>query len=260
MLISRNQPFPRRSFPNGILNHRAFSVTMAKRGQGAAKALLRCRFVANLGHGTTADEKRKLLTEHLRSRTGHTMPRCVTCVAVFCDESLFSVPPDGAGLVSIQVQGYIQASSAKPPSTMRKWIDSAAWKPVPGGLSSDAEFQTDMRKFNDPNDSMTRLMVFGAVGANNAGRTADKAARQVGCLIENYPQTGCESEAASRHYLSFFPFLSSKLMKAIQYNGLTDRRRVGMPTGGARGRDGRTARCKEAASSTGRYHKSAGDC
>ena len=62
---------------------------------------------ADLCHGTTADEKRKLLTEHLRTRTGHTMPRCVTCVAVFCDESL----SDGAGLVSIQMQGYIQASS-----------------------------------------------------------------------------------------------------------------------------------------------------
>ena len=102
----------------------------------------------DLGHGATAEEKRKLLTEHLRSRTGHTMPRCVTCVAVFCDESLFSVPPDGAGLVSIQVQGYIQASSAKPHSTMKQWIDSAAWKPVPGGPSSDAEYQTDMRKLS----------------------------------------------------------------------------------------------------------------
>ncbi len=129
---------------------------------------------ADLGCGTTAEEKRKLLTEHLHTCTGHTMPRSVTCVAVFCDESLFSVPPDSADLVSIQVQGYIQASSAKPHSTKKKWIDSAAWKQVPGGLSSDAEYQTDMRKFNDPNDSMTRLMVFGAVGANNAGRAADK--------------------------------------------------------------------------------------
>ena len=213
---------------------------------------------ADLGHGATAEEKGTILAEHLRARTGHTMPSSVTCVAVFCDQSLFSVPPDSAGLVSIEVQGYVQAIQGKQLSTMQKWIDSASWKPVPGGLSSDAEFQTDMRKFNDPNDSMTRLMVFGAVGANNAGRTADKEARKVGCLIENYPQTGCES--ASRHYLSFFPFLSSKLMIAIQYNGLTDRRRVGMPTGGARGREGRTARFKEAASSTGRYHKSAGDC
>jgi hypothetical protein len=75
---------------------------------------------ADLGHGTTAEEKRKLLTEHLRTRTGHTMPRSVTCVTVFCDESLFSVPPNSAGLVSIQVQGYIQASSSKPHSTMKK--------------------------------------------------------------------------------------------------------------------------------------------
>ena len=219
---------------------------------------LRLTVNADLGHGTTAEEKVKLLTEHLSTCTGHTLPSSVTCMAVFCDKSLLSVPPDSAGLVSIALQGYAQARYAIPHSTLKKWIESAAWKPVPGGLSSDAEFQTDMRKFNDPNDSMTRLMVFGAVGANNAGRAADKAARQVGCLIKNYPQTGCES--ASRHYLSFFPFLSSKLMIAIQYNGLTDRRRVGMPTGGARGREGRTARCKEAASSTGRYHKSAGDC
>ena len=56
MLISRNQPFPRRSFPNGILNHRAFSVTMAKRGQGAAKALLRCRFVAKNRHSLDFDQ------------------------------------------------------------------------------------------------------------------------------------------------------------------------------------------------------------
>ena len=107
------------------------SANSSKKRKSTSGTMFRCwsfqlMVRADLGHGTTADEKRKLLTEHLRSCTGHTMPRCVTCVAVFCDESLFSVPPDGAGLVSIQVQGYIQASSAKPHSTMRKWIDSAA--------------------------------------------------------------------------------------------------------------------------------------
>jgi len=132
----------------------------------------------DLGHGATAEEKGKLLTEHLRTRTGHTRPSSVTGVAVFCDKSLFSVPPDSAGLVSIEVQGYVQAIQGKQLSTMQKWIDSATWKPVPGGLSSDAEYQTNMRKFNDPNDSMTRLMVYGRVGANNAGRAADKQARQ----------------------------------------------------------------------------------
>ena len=108
------------------------------------------------------------------------MPSSVTCVAVFCDQSLFSVPPDhSAGLVSIEVQGYVQAIQGKQLSTKQKWIDSAAWKSVPGGLSSNAEYQTNMSKFNDPNDSMTRLMVFGVVGANNAGRAAEKQARKV---------------------------------------------------------------------------------
>lgn len=35
ILISGNQPFPRRSFPYGLINHRAFSVEIAKCGQGA---------------------------------------------------------------------------------------------------------------------------------------------------------------------------------------------------------------------------------
>ncbi len=152
---------------------------------------------ADLGHGNTAEEKGKLLTEHLRTRTGHTRPPSVTCVVVFFDKSLFSAPPDSAGLVSIAVQGYVQASHVKPHSTMQKWIESATWKPVPGGLSSDDEYQTNMHKFNDPNDSMTRLMVFGDVRANNAGRVAEGQARKVGCLIENY------------HHLSFFPLTSA---------------------------------------------------
>ena len=168
----------------------------------------------DLRHGATAEEKGTILAEHLRTRTGHTRPSSVTCVAVFCDKSLFSVPPDSAGLVSIEVQGYVQAIQGKQLSTMQKWIDSATWKPVPGGLSSDDEYQTNMRKFNDPNDSMTRLMVFGGVGANNAGRAAEKQARKVGNLIENYPQTG--SESASCYHLSFFLQMNSNIITTAQ--------------------------------------------
>ena len=62
---------------------------------------------AALGDGTTAVENVKLLQEHLSTRTGHTRPRCVIGVAVFCDRSLFSQPPDSDGLVSIEVLGYI---------------------------------------------------------------------------------------------------------------------------------------------------------
>ncbi len=82
---------------------------------------------ANISHGTTAREKEKLLTEHISTRTGHKKPHCVTCVTVFCDELLLSGPTDGAGLVSIEVQGYVQTNHAKPLSTMKKWIDYASW-------------------------------------------------------------------------------------------------------------------------------------
>lgn len=141
---------------------------------------------ADFPPATTTQERRKLLTEHLRARTGHDRPKCVTCVAVFCDESLFSGPTDGAGLVLVEIQGYVQAKNTVSLPTMQKWIESASWKPVPGGLMSDPDFLTNMRRFEDPNDAWTQLMVFGGVGANNAGRLAERQARRVGCLIQNY--------------------------------------------------------------------------
>lgn len=152
---------------------------------------------ADLRHSNTTEGKGTLLTEHLRTRTGHSRPSCVTSLTVFCDELQFSGPSDSDDLISIQVQGYVQTKDGIPLSRMQNWIDSATWKPVPGGLSSDDEYQTNMDKFNDPNDTMTRLMVFGSVTANNAGRAADRQARKVGCLIENY------------HHLSFFPLTSA---------------------------------------------------
>jgi hypothetical protein len=99
----------------------------------------------DLRDGTTATEKEKLLTEHLRARTGHTQPLCITGLAVFCDRSLFSQPPDSDGLVSIEVLGYVQANNATPLSTVKKWIDSATWKPVEGGLTIDNEYMLNIR-------------------------------------------------------------------------------------------------------------------
>ena len=141
---------------------------------------------ADLRHGTTAVEKVKLLREHLSARTGNTRPLCVIGVVVFCDESLLSFPSASDGLVSIEVLGYVQAKSATPQSTMKKWIDSATWKQVPGGLTSDNEYMSNMRRFQDPNDEWTRFLVFGSIGANNTGRLMERAARQVACLLENY--------------------------------------------------------------------------
>jgi hypothetical protein len=132
----------------------------------------------DLCDGTTAVEKQKLLTEHLRARTGHTKPLCIVGLAVFCDRSLFSQPPDNDGLVSIEVHGYVQANNATPLSTMKRWIDSDTWKPVEGGLTSDKEYMANMRRFQDPNDEWTRLMLFGSFGANNVTRSEEKAAKR----------------------------------------------------------------------------------
>ena len=114
----------------------------------------------DLRDGTTAGtavEKEMLLKEHLRARTGHTRPLSISGLVVFCDRSLFSQPPDSDGLVLIEVLGHAQANNTTPLSTMKKWIDSATWKPVPGGLTSDDEYMSNMRRFEDPDDQWSRM-------------------------------------------------------------------------------------------------------
>ena len=138
----------------------------------------------DLRNGTTAVEKEKLLTDHLSARTGINMPHSIGGLVVFCDRSLFSQPPDRDGLVSIEVLGYVQAKSSAPLTTMKKWIDSASWKPVEGGLTGDDEYMSNMRRFEDPDDQWTRFMLFGSIGANNAGRAAEKATRKVEFSLE----------------------------------------------------------------------------
>ena len=136
---------------------------------------------ANLCNASTAVEKGSLLLQHLSLRTGHNMPDCVTGVVVFCDASLFSQPPESDGLVSIEMRGYVQARQATRHSTMKKWVDSATWNPVTGGLTSDDEYMSNMmRRCQDPNDEWIGILLFGNIGANNKGRSAEKAARKVG--------------------------------------------------------------------------------
>ena len=57
---------------------------------------------ADLRHSNTTEGKGTLLTEHLRTRTGHSRPSCVTSLTVFCDELQFSGPSDSDDLISIQ--------------------------------------------------------------------------------------------------------------------------------------------------------------
>ena len=132
---------------------------------------------------STAGERRTFLFEHLSLCTAHKRPNCVTSLTVFCDESHFSGHTDSAGLVSLEIHGYVQTKDAVSLTTMEKWIGSASWKPLPGGLMSDNDFRANMRRYENQYDSWTQLIVFGRVGANNAGRNAEAQARKVN---ENY--------------------------------------------------------------------------
>ncbi len=151
---------------------------------------------ADLRNGTTAVEKAKLLKGHLSARTGNTQPHCVIGVVVFCDGSLLSLPSGSDGLVSIEMLGYVQAKNATPQSTMKKWIDSATWKQVPGGLTSDKEYMSKMRRFQDPNDELTRLVLFGSIGANNVGRSEEKAAKRKGRKVGRPDRARCDTAVA----------------------------------------------------------------
>ena len=131
---------------------------------------------ANVSHGATTRDKIRLLSDHLRSRTAHCINTSFTSVSTFCDESLLSGPTDSEGLVSIVIQGYVQTREATPISTMHKFIDTATWKPVPGGLAGDAEFRANSA-------SLAKLYAFGEIGLNNQGRSEksqeQKRAKQV---------------------------------------------------------------------------------
>ena len=128
---------------------------------------------ANLLNFTTTLQKRKLLTELLSNRAAAEKPFSVTSISTFCNESQLSGEPDSNGLVSIEVYGYVQTKNATPISTMQKLIESASWKPVPGGLMSD-------RDFKQISESGALLYLFGKIGLNNAGREEARIARKVG--------------------------------------------------------------------------------
>jgi hypothetical protein len=83
---------------------------------------------------------------------------------------------------------------------MKKWMDSATWKPVPGGLTSDKEYMSNTRRFQDPNDEWTRLVLFGSIGANNLGRSEEKAAKRqaLGDITNRAPSRPASDTSSSR--------------------------------------------------------------
>ena len=100
--------------------------------------------------------------------TAHAIRPSFTSVSTFCDEFLLS----SKDLVLTLKHCYVQTKQSTPISTMQKFIYSASWKPVPGGLTSDAEFCANRAR-------LTMLYVFGKISRNNPGHKEQKRAKQV---------------------------------------------------------------------------------
>ena len=122
----------------------------------------------------TLRERQMFLRAHLTSRVAHTMPPVVTFVTAFYDASIFSLP-EGVSL-SISLRGYVQtrAQTNCEITTMQRWIPSAIWNPVRGGLASNSEFKADVSRSEDPNDQWTQMIVFGSISLNNAAKMERK--------------------------------------------------------------------------------------
>ncbi len=77
---------------------------------------------ADLSQGASTQDKARLLKEHLRNRTAHSIKTSFISVSTFCYESQLSGQPDSNGLVSILIRGYVQTKQATPISTMQKFF------------------------------------------------------------------------------------------------------------------------------------------
>ena len=64
---------------------------------------------------------------------------------------------------------------------MTKWIPSATWDPVPGGLCSNGDF-ADMDRSDDQSLTWFRLPIFGELGLNNLSLIAARDKRKVSFL------------------------------------------------------------------------------
>ncbi len=72
-------------------------------------------------------------------------------------------------------------------TTVQKWIPSAVWNPVRGGLASDSGFRADTSRSEDPNDLWAQMSVYGSLSLNNSARLEEKTERgeslALDCLI-----------------------------------------------------------------------------
>jgi hypothetical protein len=99
------------------------------------------------------------------------MLHIVAFVEAYYDTSIKTgALPEGIS-ISIPLLGFVQtrAHTNCENSTMQFWFP-ASWAPVPGGLSSNLEFKDNARRSEDPNNTWTKLSVFGSLGLNNMAR------------------------------------------------------------------------------------------
>ena len=92
--------------------------------------------------GVSTDKKKLLLTKHLRTRLGHTLPQNISSVTVFCDclwsWSLPSSPGIGP-LISVFIVVFVQSKN-RTVYTMIPWFPDGKWAPVLGGLANHPDF------------------------------------------------------------------------------------------------------------------------
>jgi hypothetical protein len=132
----------------------------------------------------TLRDRQTFLRAHIKSRLENTMPAFVTFVTAFYDTSIVSGALLEGGSISIPLRGYVQtrARTNCEITTVQKWIPSALWNPVRGGLASDSEFRADITRSEDPNDQWTQMILFGSLSLNNQARSEKKQMREASHL------------------------------------------------------------------------------
>ena len=128
----------------------------------------------------TVRDRQTFLHAHIKSRLEYTMPAFVAFITAFYDTSFISGDIADGISICISLRGYVQTrtNTCCEINTVQKWIPSALWKPVRGGLASDSEFRADITRSEDPNDQWTQMIVLGSLCLNNAARSEKKQMRE----------------------------------------------------------------------------------
>ena len=130
----------------------------------------------------TIQDRQTFLRAHIKSRFENAMPAFVTFVTAFHDTSVISGVISEGVSIFISLCGYVQTRTCCEITTMQKWIPSALWNAVRGGLASDSEFRADVTRSEDPNDQWTQMIVFGSLSLNNQARSEKKQMREASHL------------------------------------------------------------------------------